>query len=269
MNWSGAKSILIIFFLIINIIFLGILINTDRSIYTVDAKILNSTTEILKKSQITVSDSVIPKKNPHMKYAEAYNVITDNMLFAQKLLGGNVFESDGVYSGDAGKLTVSGDSFSIHYYSGDYFGISECAGIKKQARRILRKLDFPNTGNYDITEENGGYRIDVHNIIDGKNFFDSQLCITINENRVENISGTWFETETNMLGSDDIKSVTTALIDFMHGSVDTPTEITNIDIGYYKGEPDVYHRSAVLIPAWKITESSGKITFIDARSNSR
>lgn len=268
MNWSGAKSILIIFFLIINIIFLGILADTNRSIYNVDPRIMESTIDILKRSDITVDRSVIPDKNYKMKHAEAINVITDNMLFAEKMLGENVSESDGAYISDAGRLTITGDSFSTDYNdTEDFFNISGYSNVKKQFRHVIRQLGFSNTGNYDIEEQDGKYTAIINNVIDGKRFFDSSLCIVISENRVRHISGSWFSAETSYINSGEVKSITTALIDFMHQYQGEPAEIKDISIGYYKGEPDIYHKAAALIPVWNIVTADGKSAYIDARSD--
>lgn len=267
MNWSGAKSILIIFFLIINIIFLGILADNNRSIYSVDQRVVDSAIDILKKSDITVDSSVIPRRNYKMKYAEAINVITDNMLFAKKMLGEDVSEKDGIYVSEAGRLAITGDSFSVDYNDTDYFNISGYSSVKKQVHHVIRELGFSNTGNFVIDEADGKYTAVINNMIDGKRIFDSSLNIVISGNHVVHISGTWFSTETSALDSQEIKSVTTALIDFMHQYQEGAAEIEDICIGYYKGEPDIYHRSAALIPVWNIRTKDGVSTYIDARSD--
>lgn len=266
MNWSGAKSILIVFFLIINIIFFVILAETDHSIYNVDPEIMKSTVELLNKSQITVNEDIIPKKNPKIKYAEGYNVITDKLLFAKNMLGENALEKDGMYISDIGELSISGDSFNAVYYNKDYFNISGYSGINKKVRRIFEILEFNDIGEIISDKDGEKYNIEVKNIVDGKYFFDSVLKIVMTEDRVESISGEWFSADCGIMsGSEDIKSVTGALVDFMRENKGEAMEITGIDIGYYKGGSEVYHRSAVLIPVWRITLSDGNLQYIDAR----
>ncbi|MCH5184685.1 MAG: hypothetical protein J1F64_01040 [Oscillospiraceae bacterium] len=269
MNWSEAKSILIVFFLVINMVFLGILIESDRNKYNVNADIMKASVDILNKAQITIGEDIIPKKNPKMKYAEAYNIIEDNMIFAKSLIGGDAYEAEGKYISPAGEAVIDGDFFSAVYYDKDYFDIAGIYDIENKIQAVFKKLDFDDMGNYETEyeeTENGG-RITIKNIIEAKPFFDSRIEISMTGQSVEKISGVWFVSDPDMISNmTETKSITGVLIDFKNMyDGELPVRITGLNIGYYKGKPETYHKSFVLIPVWCIETSDGGVYYMDTR----
>ena len=78
-------------------------------------------------------------------------------------------------------------------------------------------------------------------------------------------SGTWFNETESQNGNSNIKSITSALIDFIPNAK-TPDEITKIEFGYNIFDKASYHKSSTLIPVWKVTTKNGETYLLDARN---
>jgi regulatory protein YycI of two-component signal transduction system YycFG len=266
-NWSGVKSILIIFFLITNSILLGILIESDNALYNIDSKILKSTIEILNKAQITIDENIVPHKNPKMSYAEAYNIIDDDESFAKSVIGEDAEYDGEKYISAAGSVEINGDEFLINYTDKEYF--AQYSDNDKRIKAILKKIGFDDIGKYEIKSNisDGKNIISIISKLESKYLFDSKIELVMIDNYVESIRGVCFIQDTSVLSEViETKSVTGVLIDFMNQyKANAPIEITGLNIGYYKGESEVYHKSVVLIPVWCIETSDGNKYYMDTR----
>ncbi len=269
MNWSRVKSILIIFLLITNSALFGVLLESDSNLYSIDPDTLKSAVNILQNARISISEDILPKKNPKMSYIEAYNIIEDNDIFAAAMIGADAEYIDGKYISAAGEVTIQGDMFSVNYTDKNFFDTAEYSDIKKKTRHILDKTGFGDIGGYDIEVNNTGsiYEVIIKNKPDSKYFFDSWIKIVMTDEYVNSINGVWFVCGRNIHRDRiETKSVTGVLIDFMNRYKDNaPMEITGLSAGYYKGEPDEYHKSFVLVPVWRIETSNGGEYYMDTR----
>ena len=113
MNWSRAKTILIILFLLSDLFLLGNIIVSKRNLTSATPQIIESTVKILNSNNITIDQTIIPKNILSVPYAEADNVISDFDDFAKLFLGKNVQKIDeNTYKTESGTISFSGDSFT-------------------------------------------------------------------------------------------------------------------------------------------------------------
>jgi len=263
-RWNEVKSILIIFFLITNIMLARILIVSENNLYKIKPEIIDYTVDILKQSNISIDKSVIPEKNPKLSETDAYNIIQDNNEFADMVLGGSAEPVGTGYISSVGTLQISYDTFNISYTDTNFFKASESPS--ETVKSVIRFLNISKRCKYYFDASDNGHKIHIGNLINKNYFFDSYIDITVTDDYISNISGVWFVSDDKTPSRAELKSVTGVLIDFMNMyKSDEPITITSLNVGYYIGESNVYHKSLSLIPVWQIKTSDGNKYYIDTR----
>lgn len=267
MYWYRAKTILIIFFICMNVFLLVNLMYTTNKSNIVTPEIISSTVDILSRNGIKISPEIIPAKTSSLKTAEMTNAITDKDVFAQYMCGDDIRSvSEDSFEGKNGNLSMHGDKF--------IFVPSSQWSFKAYSETIETEfltnagVDFSDSIKEEITS--GDKKIIRYiNTINGYKIFDSYIKITVNSssNDVETIEGVWFN-KTGRLGSTiALKSVTGVLIDFIltPGRTQGDTSVTSLELGYTSSDDDIYHQSTVLLPVWNITLNDGTSYCIDTR----
>lgn len=269
MNWSKAKTILIIFFLFVDI-FLAANVFPGNTAKIANEETVNSTVEVLKDRGIIISPETAVQKKKNYKYIEANNAIESYDEFAKKTVGNAAKCTDGnSYEGGGGKISFNGDAFVfIPRETAENGGIGTASEAQSIAKKALTNL-LPSLEKAEISSEiiPDGYRVTFTNNADGMTFFNSRVSVDVCMKKVKTVSGSWFY-KTEATGKDNsVKSITSALIECIPLlSSDKNTEITSIDLGYTLFEENTYHKSAVLIPVWQMTAADGRQIYIDARS---
>lgn len=259
MNWGKAKTILIVFFVIIDMFLLVNIISNKREAVIIKGDTVENTVAALAKNGIRLSKNIIPGTNTEAKQFEADNIIADYDEFAKKTLGESAVKiAEGSYESERGTLTLSGDSFCIAGDTAEEYPKSE-----SEARTLLRNWGIePGEAKYkDGTFVKCVYGLEV---------FNSQISIKKTEDGRLGISGVWFEKNSNQLSSaGSMKPITSVLIDFI-SSPERPegeVEIIGLEWGYMVYETDSFHRSIVPVPVWRIELSGGESVYMDARNN--
>ena len=271
MNWSRVKTVLIILFLCTDIFLLGIYFTSKYSSSVISDDVIASTIQVLKNNNITVDPSVIPKKMSDIQYAEAENVIPDYEAFAKNLLGDQMQKIDFGYESNRGKVTFYGDRFNFIkntdvYLTSDIMTVNDEKTAKDVASMELKNLGFNlDNAKTSVTTSEFGYSILFENSANGLPIFNSQVTAVVSKNGLTSVSGIWFNETLSQDGTSSVKSITSALIDFIP-QVSTKTQITGIELGYNIFDRTSYHKSATLIPVWKITTKDGNTYLLDARN---
>ncbi len=270
MNWGRVKTIFIILFLISDLFLFGILVDSEWRQGVTSPEVIDSTVQILKNNGIGIDADVIPKKVSDVPYAEAENVITGYDSFAKLLLGDNMVKMQEIaYESPEGVITFSGNSFS---FSSKAQASPDAAASEKEAESIaaefLSELGF-NLKNSEkhIEKTDAGYNVTFVCTIDGLPVFDTSVAVGISGNAVASASGVWFNL-LNISGPDNsLKSAASVLIDSIQDIVATgEISLTGLSLGYSIPESHTYHKSAVLVPVWKIQSSTGDAYYLDARN---
>lgn len=274
MQWSKAKTILIIFFAVINIA-LSSYIAADRiKGGNINNAVGESTLMLLEENNIMISPDIIAgamkEKDEKSVYAE--NVIRDYSGFAKSVIGDDALPSgENEYSSETGKLVFSGDCFSARAHKGKVlYTFDPSLSPKDAATGYLDMLGFhtkKDTGGIIDISPNGNSIVRIKKYIAKKEIYDAGVSVEISKEGVVSVEGSWYNEQRRgaVLG---IRSIGGALIDYMNMKK-SPLKmtITDISLGYAVLDNDNFHESAILTPVWKITDSSGNYDLLDARDN--
>ena len=271
MNWSRVKTVLIILFLCTDIFLLATYLTSKYSSSSISPEVIESTVEVLENNGIWLDPSVIPQKTPEVLSLDAENIVSDLEAFAKMVLGADFSKVDFGYESAVGKLTFFGDRFNFTKNPNfdvlvDSIPITDEKMAKDTAISSLQSLGF-NLENAEITvkKDEAGYTVALQNFANSLPIFNSEVTVTLSKTGITSISGIWFNEAESQNGSNDIKRITSALIDFIP-DVTSPAEITEIELGYNIFDKASYHKSATLIPVWKVTLKDGTTHLLDARN---
>ncbi len=268
MNWYRAKTILIVFFVCMNVFLLVNLIYSTNKASVVTPEIINSTIEILKKNDIEIPPELIPVKTVSMPSVEMKNVFANKDIFAETFCGNDVTEKENdTYAGSGGTVRFEGDKFTFMPVS--MKNRTDGSDVRECTEMLLADFGI-NVSFAECIEhsENGNIVLKFKNSINKYKIFDSYINVQINQSGdVLCIDGVWFGEQSNSGRNIPLKSVTGVLIDFIL-QPQRPTGknvIEKLELGYTASDADVYHETTVLIPVWQITLSDGKVYCIDTR----
>ena len=261
MNWSKAKTILILFFLIVDSFLLYQIVVTNRDKNYVSDDIINNTITILKNNNINIEYDVIPNKKGTEKLFESDNIISDYETFAKLFLGEDITKlSDTAYTAPSGKIEFWGDKFR---FTSSSILFDEKPG-KKDIIAFFKGKGIILTGCEFYEDDIASYLKKTENKLE---VFNSFIKVENTDKTV--ISGLWFERKNDgFSSSSELKSSTSALIDFISSADRGNGEITitNIQKGYNIYEPKTFHKSILPVPVWKIDHTTSS-AYIDARKN--
>ncbi|MBQ7986248.1 MAG: two-component system regulatory protein YycI [Clostridia bacterium] len=271
MNWSRVKTVLIILFLCTDIFLLATYLTSKYASSTISPDVIESTVEVLENNNIKVDSAIIPQKIPSALSLDADNVISDYEAFARKVLGSELSAIDFGYESMAGKVTFFGDRFNFVRNTSldvltDLMPVTDEKMAKDVTISSLQQLGF-DLENAEISTEktDAGYTVTLENQAGSLPIFNSQVVVTLSKSGITSVSGIWFNEAPSQGGNINIKSITSALIDFIP-SVIAPAEITEIQFGYNIFDKASYHKSSTLIPVWKVTLKDGSTHLLDARN---
>ena len=140
MNWSKAKTVLIFFFIIINVFLFYTILGRSLNNYYISKETVNNTVEILKNNGITVDKDIIPRRIQSASQFEADNIIVSYEEFAKQMLGDNYLKiSDAEFKGEDNSISFYGDKF-IMKQKFPFFN-------KNLSTLFDTKYMYPNTGH--------------------------------------------------------------------------------------------------------------------------
>ncbi len=260
MNWGKVKTILIVLFFCVDAFLLSnIIISTVKS-SAIPREIVQSSVQLLNQNGISISEELIPRKIHNAKYVQADNIINDYNDFSLRIAEGSKTSGENV--------TFSNDYFSCTDLNEEYSGIKDEHTALSAAREYLSGKGFDISHTKASSQKTqSGYSITFQNYNDGLPLFNSSVTVTTDNTGITGISGSWFNITESDNQENALKNVTGILIDFMSSRNDTtPIKISGLEMGYSLFDNDTYHKSAVLIPTWKISTEDGNVFYMDARN---
>lgn len=269
MNWSRAKTILIILFLCTDLFLLGMYFTSRYSSSRISPRIIEDTVTVLKNNNITINPEIIPDKIQTVPYAEATNVISDYESFAKSVLGDNITQIKFGYENNTGKITFNGDSFEYTKNVGfglDTAYVNDEQGAKDVASAELSRLGFDlSSASVNASKTENGFSVYFKNSVNSLPIFVSEVTANLSDKGITSISGIWFNKASGKGEDTELKKVTSALIDFVP-QLPNGGEIVSLEKGYTIFDKASYHKSATLIPVWHISCKDGKTYILDARN---
>ncbi len=263
MNWSRAKTILIALFLVVDLFLLTTILKGSDAI---TPEIISSTVDILSANGITVSADMIPSNVKSAPYSEAENVIESYDEFAKLLLGEDCYLSgDNSFSSNGATVSFSGNSF-IYKNKNISNSIAGDKNPQNIASVFLKSIGF-DLSDAKISYQASGNDANVtfSNYAGSLPVFNSSVTVSLSDEEITSISGTWFNVISTRGQDAALKSITSILIDSV-ADFEKGTRITALDLGYTLPDSVAFHKSAVLIPVWQITTESGQMYYPDARN---
>lgn len=247
MHWTRVKTILIIVFLVIDLVLVSGIIMTSYTPPVIDDTLIEDTISILKRNNIRIEKDVVPKTIPSMGVAELKNAWTDNTR--------------------AESILKSGAGASVSF-SGNEFYFTDPSPKATNGSKTAYKQVLENMGIYAeesaITLSDGQFS--AKQSIDGNVIFETEVFVkTADNGGISSVNGYWILSDsagsTSKKASSQLIPVTSILINFTENPYRNPAgeEIILIETGYSLGTiyRDTQHKLVSVIPAYKITCSSG------------
>ena len=274
MNWYKAKTILIIFLVVVNIAFFTYIIYDSFQSKKTESTVFNTVIELLDKNNISIDNTVIEKTDlpQSAKSVYAENIISSYDDFAKLLLGENVTKTnEGVYTSESGNatLTFDGDKFEAVVKPG-YMLMQSDSNTEpiKTAKKFLTAVGIDISDvKYDITGENGQTIINFYQQANKYPVFGAGITIITDNGTITSAKGCWFVPKNKNHQNNELKNISGVLIDYMNirQPLSEQCTITDISFGYAMHETDQYHNEIILTPSWQITDNTGKKELLDAR----
>lgn len=271
MNWSKAKTILILFLLCTNIFLLSIIINSYHKRTKVPEEVINSTVALLNGRNIKIDSSLIPAVINDEKIFSVENVISDYESFARLALKNDITPTDNGFSSDNASIKYKGDRFYISFTEG-IDTPDELKSPADKAKAYLKGIGIePKNAEITVTNDaNGVFTVAFTQVIDNKPFFDCKVSVELDKTKIMAVYGCWFTKDEDSGTPSTLESVPGLLVKFSAQNPDLADgTILKLKSGYAvdENESGIFHKQTMIIPVLEITMSDENKYYIDARSN--
>lgn len=268
MNWSKAKTILIVLFILTDIFLVSILLSGEGA-NVISEETIKETVQVLSNNGISIDETLIPAKTTPLSYIEADNVIGDYQSFAKTVLGEEIYKNqDGSFSSSKGRIEFSGNNFQ--FACGEDIDLTETDedAVVSLAESTLTGWGISTKSAHStVTKSDNVFTVTYKNYYDNAPVFNQEVSVNIVGSTVISAEGSWFNVNDMKLEKGNLKPITSTLIDLISVIENTDNiKITKIELGYEAPDVTSYHKSATLIPSWKITLDDGTSYYMDARS---
>ncbi len=266
MNWSKAKTILIILLTLANFFLAFILVRSTINSTRIPSETIANTISILNERSITIDSKLIPNRIEKKKIYTVENIISDYKDFAKKVLGDSFIVSGNKYATDSAELEFDGDRFKINYFGG--YTVSENSSRPEDtASNYLQLLGIDTkSASHTVNETENNLKTIVYTMDLGNSpFFGCEIAVSVSDNKILDVNGCWFiKTETHPT-SQAIESIPSILVKLSANNPDfANTEILEINFGYSIGEEKVFHKNGNVLPVYEIVCSNNKSYFVYA-----
>ena len=274
MQWNKAKTILILFFLAVNIFLAAFLIVSVKTSDALTPEIISATVSTLENNNIYINTDIIKSGPKTMLMTELENVMQNNDDFAKRLLGEDASEIDeNTYTNGSKTLIVNADSFTFtDTMPNASINITD-GNVKAKAVDELAKIGIKATQNnvYEVINAGNVYKLKLMDALKDYPVYSSVIELHISSNGIQYLSGCWFNHNTDFNANKaKTKNIAGVLIDFISDgerNKDGQTVIKDLSAGYYIEDTNsIFHRSATAVPVWKIT-CEDAVYYVDARAN--
>lgn len=272
MNWQKAKTILIVYFIIINIALLSYLIYSNSRAERSKMQVAQQVTQLLDNNNISIDKKLLTETNysSEMKNVYVYNVIKNYESFAEQVLGEECFrEKENCFKNDNAYIYFEGDGFEIR---ANNLPLSKGEITKKNALKYAK--EYLSTIGIEIKEAkteisdiSDGFGVVFSEYIGGFEIFGTKVTVEMKHDGIYGVYGNWYNHKSRDNSKIGVKDTAGVMIEYMNLKEDMriPEKISDIRLGYSVFESENFHESVLLTPVWKITNETGKIEYIDAR----
>lgn len=291
MDWSKAKNILIIAFILTNIFLFyyvgkGLLAGSDLNL--ISDQYIADVESHLKENGIHISGD-IPKEIISLPKVMVRFREFNHEEILELFMENNYHRiSEATYKNENQKLIIEGNKKIIYKNSSEEKVADHISEIVAQeiSNEFLKEKGLLDKNielkqifyqKYDEFSDLMTYKLVYHQVYKNRFLGESYIHVYVNETGVVGLEGMLLETDE---GSKQQKKLlipaTTALLRKMNDMInDNRGEIVvrSIEVGYYFNPYDVeftdwtFIESGTAVPAWKITLENGKIYYVEALKN--
>lgn len=260
MDWSRAKTILIVFLFAVNIFLFGTYMKKESDDRNDRLEQRREVVAVLARQGISVSEESIPYEKVELSHASV-RLPEDNASLASAVLGEaqeTVYAENTVYSAGNGNMMFSSDSFSIVCEMGA--DVRSVEDAKTFAKDIADKLGLSYSGGEISTSAvAGGYKVRIPQVFGGVRVFGADVEFNISTSGNILANGRFIGQGKLIRSDGDTMEVPALLLEFadeIKESGKDKVEITGLDYGYIPRTPAggrVY-----LVPTLEISTLSGR-----------
>lgn len=274
MDWSKAKSWLIVLFAALNIFLIVMLVSAMKHSSTIDKSIVLNTAEIMNNNNIKVSAAQIPDKIPKLNSVEVANAVGVKEEFAELIFKDTpIRKSANRY--ESGSKSIVFEQSKFKYENAEpsdfEYEITQKNAVSAATVFLNMAKIGTNGANYELTQTNGVFTVKFSQKLDKYPLFDSYVVVTLSNKGVLSAEGIWFfaasDQDNVKSAASRVKPSTGAAIDFISNEErikNGSDEIEEITIGYAIGETDEFRSSATAVPVWQFKTTDGHIYYFDA-----
>ncbi len=267
MNWSRAKTVLIVLLLAVDIFLLVTYITRENSVRRDELQVRGDVCGILSAQGIYVDEETIPLDS--VKIRPAVIVESADMKKPAERIFGAVTESENdgnvAYFGEGGSIMLSGDSFSLVYESGKE--IMSDADALRLAGSIASKLYVSTSASELICEgTDGGYIVRVPRFISGVPVFDCGVEVKISQSGSVIASGKFIGKGKLRESAGEVMRTSALMLEFadrIKAIGHTELRVSDMKIGYISKIPASGH--ATLVPALMV-ETDAAVFYVDMQT---
>ena len=271
MNFGRAKTILIYFFIVVNIFLIYNILSMSENRVTVSEETLNDTVKILSSNGIELKEGIVLSGYENMPSLELSNPIAKEEKFASLLCGENKKESIS-YKGEKGILTIYDDIFLFeitqNYRGKEIKSAMPSAKTSKTVLKFLSSLGIDTTyfvWSGTLDKGKGVYEVSFVQKYMSNEFFNSKIVCEVKKDGVYSVKGKYF----NIDSASSLKKIKSPLEIFLsfsgeYGGKDKSIIINDITTGYYTEQNSNEFSVLPGLPCYKLTLRNGNIYFYDA-----
>ena len=259
MDWSRAKTILIIFLFAVNAFLFGTYMMKENEAKQDSLALQSEVVSVLLEQGISVSAEKIPSEQVKIRHA-TINVAENVGDIAASLLGETeetIEEERTVYSSQSGNMMFSNDSFSLVYETGRTVKTSEDA--KLLAKDIAGRLGIANAGSgITVASAQGGYNVTIPQVFGGVSIFGADIELKISESGSVLGNGRFIGSGRLTRAEGKTMRASALLLEFaddIKKEKDEKINITDIRYGYTAKNPA--GGSVYLVPTLEISTDAG------------
>lgn len=278
MDWTRAKNILIVAFIITNLI-LGYALYQLNSQYSPfdDSKYVKSVLKRLEEKNIEVNINIVPKNTPKKKILTMEYDIKNPKDMAEKLLGKEYEvrrdkKSKRVYYENLSEKIWFEENRELNYTnnsSSQNYGIIDLEQAKKISKEFIKKMGFEDE-NMKLTwskKRSGSYFITYTKTHEDLLVEKSYMTFTVDKFGVRSFKRLWMNFLEEGTYEEEIRDALTALLRLSTYDDTENKKIVEIEACYYfdpnSEEAKSYStRTFQTSLAWKISFADGTIIFI-------
>lgn len=252
MNFTRAKSYLIVFFILVNL-FLAYNLYKISNSGEITKETVNNTVSILKNKGIKFDPSVIKEKNTVMFNLNLSNPLSDIEKFSENLKG---------------EVSIGEDGF-VYYPDFDFEVKTKLISSKTSDKIVSSLKDMGLSVKYldwigTIQMGNNNYRASYIQSYDRHSIYNTYIQVFFNDKKITKVMGIYYDLNSFTPTEKELKSPYEILIKFSSDTDLKNISIKSIENGYFTQDFNKEYKELSALPCYKITINNSEMYYYDA-----